>query len=357
MFGAAFAVILTLFLVVGLHELGHALAAWSCGIKIKRVAIGFGKPVIQWTTSSGCEWVVGVWLLGGYVRLNDTRNGLVPAEDKASCFDQKPTRIKLMVLLAGVAINGLVAWFALIGVYYWGLPYRAPEVALVQPDSVAAYAGLRAQDQFIAVNAKKTRSWEEVGQSLLLSWGEKTIPVVIRTSDGVVKTRILNLEKASLLPAHSLLASLGISPDKKAPVLLFHSPSLRAAIQDGSDALVHLSYFYLMLLKQLLWHELPWSFLLGPWGLFVLSIQSFSEGLSIFAYFIAELSLVVALLNVLPVPGLDGGAIVYALLEKVRGRPISIAWEILLYRFTLIALFLLLVQLLKNDWMRLYLMS
>ncbi len=81
---------------------------------------------------------------------------------------------------------------------------------------------------------------------------------------------------------------------------------------------------------------IPFAVLLGPIGLLAASAGSFMQGLAVFLYFIASLSLAVGLVNLFPIPGLDGGSIIYALVEKIRGKPVPIAWELLLHRLAMI---------------------
>jgi len=107
-----------------------------------------------------------------------------------------------------------------------------------------------------------------------------------------------------------------------------------------------------MVLKQVLSGTVPFLLLLGPLGLLMTMVHSFLQGLAVFLYFIANLNLAVAIVNLLPLPGLDGGAIVYTCIEKIRGKPISVALEVLLHRLAMIALCVLFIQLIMNDVQR-----
>ncbi|RUR04641.1 RIP metalloprotease [Legionella sp. km772] len=347
---AFLAILLTLFLVIGIHEAGHALAAHLFHIKIKRIAIGFGKPLVQWQGRSGCEWVLGRWFLGGYVQLNNTRIAPVKPEEEASCFDKKPIWQRIIVLLAGACANIITAWLAFILVFSIGIHYRIPEIETVQANSVAAKAGIMPQEQFLSIAGRDTFSWQDVGQELIVSWGQKNIPVSLKTSTGEIKQTTLDLSQIGFNEqARSLLASLGLVPNVKAAQQLLKAPSLGNAIQQANNTISHYVYFFLIILKQLFTGVIPFSVLLGPIGLFATSIASLSQGILVFLYFIAGLSVAVAFINLFPIPGLDGGAILYTLIEKIRGEPISIALEILIYRLMMVLLFLILVQLLKND--------
>ncbi len=347
---ALIAIILTLVLVIGIHEAGHALAARFFKIKIQRIAIGFGKPLIQWRSRSGCEWVLGRWFLGGYVHLNNTRIAPVEPKDYSSCFDKKPIWQRIIVLLAGVCANMITAWLAFIVVFYVGIQYRIPQIQTVQPNSVAAKAGMMPQDQLMSIGGVSTTSWQDVGQELIMLWGEKNIPVSLKTNTGQIKQSTLDLSQIQFNEhTRSLLTSLGISPNIKAIYQKVQAPSFLAAVQQAYSTIVHFIYFFLIILKQLFTGVIPFSVLLGPVGLFAASIASLSQGIVVFLYFIAGLSVAVAFINLFPIPGLDGGSILYACIEKIRGQPISVPLEILIYRLMMILMFLMLVQLLKND--------
>lgn len=108
-----------------------------------------------------------------------------------------------------------------------------------------------------------------------------------------------------------------------------------------------------MVLKQLFSGLIPFSALLGPIGIFAASVASLTQGVVVFMFFIATLSLAVAVINLFPIPGLDGGSIVYALIEKIRGKPVSVAMELLLHRLVFIVFCVVLVHLLMNDLQRL----
>lgn len=355
---AFIAIMLTLLLVIGIHEAGHAVAAYLFKIKINRIAIGFGKPLIQWRSKTGCEWVLGMWLLGGYVHLNNTRISPVDPKDYSTCFDKKPIWQRIIVLLAGASANLITAWLAFVLVYSIGIQFRVPQVQSVAVNSVAALAGIQPEDQFIAIRGRTISSWQEVGQELIILWGSKNIPVLLKSSSGAIKKSNLDLSKVKFTSkTRSLLTSLGLSPNKKAARHKVQALSFGAAIGTANHAIGHLVCYYLMILKQVFTGVIPFSLLLGPIGLFATSIASLTQGFAVFLYFIASLSVAVALINLFPVPGLDGGGILYALIEKIRGKPISIALEVLIYRLMLVVVFLVLVQLVQNDLVNFFVKS
>jgi len=354
MFLAVIALVLTIILVVGIHEAGHALAARIFKVKINKISIGFGKPLLQWQSNSGCTWVWALWPLGGYVQLQNTRISPVEPGEYATCFDKKPIWMRVVILLAGAFANLITAWFAFVLVYAIGIYYKVPQIESVQSNSIAAQAGFLAKEQFISIAGRPTPSWNEVGMELILFWGKKDVPITLSQPDSKELKKIkLDLSQVQFSGLKfSLLSSIGIVPDLSAKEGLLRAASFADALQQANDSITHMLYFFIMILKQLFSGVIPFSILLGPLGVFAASIASLKQGIIVFMFFIATLSLAVALVNLFPVPGLDGGSIIYALIEKVRGKSLSIALEVLLHRLVFIIFCLVLIHLLMNDLQR-----
>lgn len=352
---AILAIILTLILVVGIHEAGHGIAARLLGVKIKRISIGFGKPLIQWQRPNGTIWSWAMWPLGGYVDLLNTRIAPVKPSEEPYCFDKKPFWVRLIILLAGVLANLLTAWIAFVLVFYIGISYKVPQVQSVQPDSLAALAGVKPGDQIAAVQGTATSSWNAVGMQLIIFWGQKDVKVTLKQAqDPVLKEITLDLSQPRFSQKQrSLLAGLGISPDASAAQEMVRASSLADAMVQANTTILHMLYFFIIILKQLFTGAIPFFILLGPLGIFAASVASLTQGVMVFIYFIATFSVAVALVNLFPLPGLDGGSIVYLLIEKIRGKPVSVAMEVLLYKLMMIVFCVLLVQLCLNDLTRL----
>lgn len=347
------AIILTLLLVVGIHEAGHALAARLFKVKINKISLGFGRPLLHWRSKKDCEWIVALWPLGGYVELLNSRIKPVAPKEYPFCFDKQPIWKRVIILLAGVVANLITAWCAFVLVFFVGINANLPQINSVTANSVAAQAGIRVGDKVQTINQHPTANWQEVNKQLIIFWGSKNVVMKLRKINGGFKEVILDLSQLKWTGKEkSLLNSLGIAPNLLAPKVVVRAASFGEAVKQASNELVQLSYFFIMILKQLFMGVIPFSILLGPIGLFAASVASLMQGLVVFAFFIATFSLAVALVNLFPLPGLDGGAILYCLIEKIRGQPISVALEVLLYQLMWIVFILLLVQLVLNDVVR-----
>lgn len=348
---AVLAIIVTLLLVVGLHELGHLLAARCCNVTIKRFSIGFGRPLLMWTGKTGIEWVWAIWPLGGYVRLLNTRSMPVSSQDKSYAFDKQYLWKKIVILLSGVLANLLLAWLAFVLIFTLGYQQKPPIIASIQPHSLAMNH-LSAGDQLMSIAGRETSSWREVGMQLIMHWGKPAVNVEVMTSSSKRRSVMLDLSSRDFSVSGSLLKAVGIQPLASVKAQQVRGTSIVLAMQRGAGHVVYFLSFFCIVIKQLLSATIPFSVLLGPVGMLSEMINSFHHGLITFFWFIASLSLAVACVNILPVPGLDGASIVYALVEKATGKPVSIRMEVLLYRLAFIFLCVLLVQLLMNDLRR-----
>ena len=350
---ALIAVVLTLLLVIGLHEAGHAIAAKLCGVKIQRISIGFGKPIVLWKGRQGCEWVWAMWPLGGYVNLLNTRIAPVEKQYYPQCFDKQPLWIRLFILVSGALANLLVAWVALTIYFMVGYIQEVPMAQGVEAHSIVATAGVRESDRIMEIEAKKTNSWQDVGMSLITNLGKKTVAMTVESPDHLSRKLSLDLYQVPLKGKKSLFSAIGLNLK---PKQLTHETVAGLPFFEAASKAVGKSFqllgFFLIMLKQVITGAVSFAMLLGPASILALSVASFTQGLSIFLYFIGSLSLAVGLVNLFPIPGLDGGSILYAIAEKLRGKPVSVAMEILLQRLSMIALSILFLQLVMNDIQR-----
>lgn len=349
---AFIAIIVTLLLVVGIHEGGHALAARFFGVGIKKISIGFGTSLLSWKSKSGSEWVWAFFPLGGYVQLKNTRISPVDPTDYSQCFDKKPIGQRILILLAGALANLILTWCAFLIVYSIGLTYTVPEIQEVRPQSVAAQAGIVPGDRFTSVGGKAIRTWSDVGMELVSFWGKKEMPATLSRNGQQIKVTLDLSQVPFKGKQSSLLSQIGVTPNASAKQGLLRASSFVDALHQANKTLINTVHFFLVVLYQLGSGVIPFSVLLGPVGIFAVSIHSLTQGLMFFTFFIGTLSLAVALVNLFPIPGLDGGSIVYALIEKIRGKPISIAMEVLVHRLAFILFCVLLLHLVMNDVQR-----
>ncbi|WP_028304717.1 RIP metalloprotease RseP [Oceanospirillum maris] len=166
------ALIVTLGILVTVHEYGHFWVARRCGVKVLRFSVGFGKPIYRWKDKLNTEYVIAWIPLGGYVSMLDEREGDVAEQERPFAFNQQSVWKRIAIVAAGPIANFVLAIATYWVLFVSGTSVLAPVVGAVQPSSPAYQAGIQPQTELIAVNGSPVRSWQEVGLALLSHVGD-----------------------------------------------------------------------------------------------------------------------------------------------------------------------------------------
>ncbi|MEM9171749.1 MAG: RIP metalloprotease RseP [Pseudomonadota bacterium] len=236
----AMALIITISLLVAIHEYGHYIVARWCGIKVLRFSIGFGKPI--WSRRAGpdqTEYCVSALPLGGYVKMLDDREGNVRDADYHRTFNAQPVWQRIAVLLAGPGFNFLFAIAAYWFIFSVGLPVTRPVVGEVMPETPAAQAGLQFNDVIADIGGKQIESWQ-LGIQVLVDElvDDAQVPLTIERADGSLHSMTLyaSAETARLAEPGKLFEQLGFRPWSPRPIVgrvVDGSPAQAAGLQRG----------------------------------------------------------------------------------------------------------------------------
>ena len=164
--------ILTLGILVTIHEFGHYWVAKKCGVKVLRFSVGFGKPLYTWTNKAGTEFAIASIPLGGYVKMLDEREGTVAPEERSQAFNQKSVSQRIAIASAGPIANFIFAIFAYWLMFLSGFNVLIPTIGSVAEDSVADRAGLRAGYEIVSVDQTETLGWHSVSMNLINRIGD-----------------------------------------------------------------------------------------------------------------------------------------------------------------------------------------
>ncbi|PCM43435.1 RIP metalloprotease RseP [Marinobacter sp. ANT_B65] len=441
------ALVLTLGILVTLHEYGHFWVARRCGVKVLRFSVGFGKPLFSWYDRHGTEFAIAAIPLGGYVKMLDEREGPVPDELKSQAFTSKPPSQRIAIAAAGPVANFIFAIFA-----YWllsvvGVTHVAPIVGEVASKSVAMQVGLQPGMEINAVDGHRVNSWRDVNMRILERAGEQGL-ITLNVSDGEAQgtlsgelggwnlsdetpdplgefgitpwrpdvpavlgqiseggraqaaglqagDRILAVNDQSVSNWFELVDFIRNAPEQTLYLDVERAGSGQtikvtpaAKTQDNGevigfvgagveavtwpdDVLREVRYgpleaipmaldetwadtrLTLVAIKKMLTGLLSPSNLSGPITIALVAEASVSSGFEDFVRFLAYLSVSLGILNLLPVPVLDGGHIVYYTIEAIRKKPVSDAVQALGLRIGMAMILTLMVFALYNDLMRL----
>lgn len=343
--------------LVTLHELGHYLAGRWFGVKAEVFSFGFGQEVAGFTDKRGTRWRISALPLGGYVRFAGDMNPAsvpdpewmsLPPEERAQTFPAKPLWQRAIIVAAGPIMNFLIA-IVILGTFaaIYGTATFPPIVGSVRAGSPAAAAGLQPGDRITAIEGRQFDDFNDIGSFTAVRAGmpiridyvrggaPATAQAVIGTD--VFKDRFGNEVRRGLL---------GIGPSNQVvrnPVPLWQAPVV--GVQRT------FSFVGMMVdgIGQLFVGRVPVSELGGPLRIAKMSGESLSMGPDAFIGFIALISINLGFINLLPLPVLDGGHLLFYGIEAVRRRPVApqvVDWA---FRGGLVAILALMLLVTFND--------
>jgi regulator of sigma E protease len=314
--------IVVLGVLVFIHELGHYLAARWRGVHVEAFSIGFGQPLLKWTDKLGTVWKLAWIPLGGYVKLHgQERPEDVTPEDRAKwipgkTFHEKSVGSRAIVVAAGPIANFLLA-AVLFGALFAsvGRPMMQPVVGQVIPDSAADHAGMRPDDRIVAIDGSPIATFEDIQKIISVRPGQ-TMPVEVER-DGATKTLTVTTETHTDTGG-ARTGMLGI----KGGQVTYQRMSLPAAVWGGITQTWDVTRQTFAGLAEMLSGKRGTEDLGGPLRIAQLSGQVAQLGLASLVSFIAVLSVNLGLINLFPIPILDGGHLLFYAAEAIRGRPI-----------------------------------
>ena len=227
--------IVAIALLVAVHEFGHFYAARRLGIQVLRFSIGFGRPLWSRHGRDGVEYVIGALPIGGYVKFLDERDADGPLERPERAFNRAAPWRRAIVLVAGPAANLLFAVAAYWAILVSGIPGERAVIGEVVAGSAAAAAGLRRDDEVVAVGGVAVGSWGEVSIGLLdaVLAGERSVPLTVRGAEGAPQAARIALEDGfGLTEPGAMLERLGLRPWSYAML----EPVIGRVVPDGAAA-------------------------------------------------------------------------------------------------------------------------
>lgn len=363
-------------LVVFVHELGHFLAAKLTGVYAPRFSIGFGPAL--WKRRWGeTEYRLAALPLGGYVRMASRddeavamleggseeagRPGATAGDPNAMMpfgprpippdrwFESKPLPARLLIMFAGVTMNVLLAFAVLTGLQlYYGdpKPDPAPVLSRVLPKSPADSAGLAPGDSVVTVAGEPVRTWTDLVAHVSVAPGRPIAMTVVH--NGAVRTvTVVPRPTVDTNPESHQVRTLGkIGAGQR---LIHHSLAASTALKNAWGQTWTLAGLVVHMVRDLATRHASLRSLSGPLGIAKVSIEAARSGFEALCFLIALLSVNVAVLNLLPIPILDGGQILINVVESIKGRPFSLQVRENLLRAGLVAIGLLFLLVMFND--------
>lgn len=347
-----FLFVLTVLIYV--HEWGHYSIARLNNVRVEVFSIGFGPEIYGWTNKAGTRWKISAIPLGGYVKMfgedamAEKERELTP-EELAVSFHQKSLGQRAAIVSAGPLANFLFAIVLLAGLLsIVGTPRQMAGVGEILPDSAAAEARMMTGDRIISIDGEPLVSFDDLIKVVSANPGVRLEFIILR--DGLeipiaAIPRPVTRENAAGQPV--VIGQLGVRSDPNQVVYRRQNPvqaTLMAVEQTVVMSMKILSYVGEMISGSRSADDLG-----GPLRIAQMSGQMAQGGIVSLIFFMAALSINLGLINLFPIPLLDGGHLFFYMFEAVLGRPLSPRTQDYGFRFGLILVFLLMIFATWND--------
>ena len=350
-----FLIVLTVLVFV--HEYGHYAVARLNKVRVEVFSIGFGPEIFGWTDRAGTRWKISAIPLGGYVKMYGDRDGSsapdvesvrdMTPEQRAVSFYYKSLSQRSAIVAAGPIANFLFAILAFAAIYgFVGQPFTAPEIASVNEGSAAERAGLQAGDRILEIDGRTIQRFEEVQLIVQTGLGEPLS--LLYSRDGETKTAQVIPDVVAYTDRFgntSQIGRLGVQSTKIE--FIRHNPI--DAVWQAVISTYNFTAITLKAVGQFLTGTRSTKELSGPIGIAKMSGDMAQGGVVTIIWFMAVLSINLGLINLFPVPVLDGGHLLFYAYEAVRGRPLGERAQEFGFRLGLGLVLLLMLFVTWND--------
>jgi regulator of sigma E protease len=346
------ATIVVLGILIFVHELGHFLVAKWLGVVVLRFSLGFGPKL--WGFQRGeTEYRLSAVPLGGYVKmLGEENEEEVPPEQMERSFANQSVGKRASIVFAGPLSNLLLALVIFTAIFaISGIPYLTTEVGSITADSPAFRAGIQADDKVLEINGKPMANWDELSQTIQ-DEGKKPLTLKLQRGEQMLTVEVVpELRKLPNLFGEAVERPvIGVTASGKTEVLKVNplSAGYHSLLQTWN-----LTRLFFLTIIKLVQRVLPMDTLGGPILIAQMAGQQAQEGLLNLVYFLALISVNLAVLNLLPIPILDGGHLLFFAVEAVLRKPLSPRKIEYAQRVGLVLLIALMAIVFYNDIMRL----
>jgi regulator of sigma E protease len=348
-------------LVVFFHELGHFLVARWCGVRILVFSIGFGPEIVGFNDRHGTRWKISAIPLGGFVKFfgdenaasapDNARIAAMDERERSQSFAFQPVAKRAAIVVAGPLANFVLAVVIFAGVFMlYGKQTMSARVDSVQPDSVAAEAGFKPGDLVVAINGHTIDSFAEMQRVVGASAGEPLAVTVDRDGTQLVLTATPALKEVKDNFGNvQRIGILGISRSMAPEDLKTHPVAPPQAVWLAAQETWSVIDRTMRYIGGVIAGREAANQLGGPIRIAQMSGQVASFGFVPLIQLAAVLSVSIGLLNLFPIPLLDGGHLLFYLIEGIRGRPLSERAQEVGFRIGLAIVLMLMIFATFND--------
>lgn len=359
----AWSFILVLSVIVFVHEFGHYLAARLCGVRVETFSIGFGRELFGFNDGHGTRWKFSLLPLGGYVKMFGDAGAASTADaekieqmseaEKKVSFHHKALPQKFIIVAAGPLANFIlsIAVFTYF-IFSVGLSSTEPVAGEILKDSPAAIAGLKPGDRILSIDGKEVNYFREIATEVVLNTGQ-LVKLEVKRGDTVLHMSM----KPKIHEDKDSLGNVIKRPiiGVKSQTLVYEEVGLTQALWHASLQTYDMCRTSVRVIGQMITGDRSAEELKGPLGIAKLSGDATASGetmaqtLRTLLWFIALLSVNLGFINLFPIPMLDGGHLLFYIIEGMRGRPLAEKVQEYSFRFGFAVLISLMAFTLFND--------
>ncbi len=339
--------IVSLGVLIFVHELGHFLTAKMFGVFVERFSLGFGPKVVGFQKGE-TEYIISAVPLGGYVKMY----GEEPTEEidpqlKERSFSHKPLWQKSIIVLAGPLANILFAWLLVYSVNVAGFPTLKAEIGKVLPNTPAERAGLKPKDLIVAINGKEVSSWDDMAR-IIHSHPNQPLTLTVKRNGKTLTIKITPTAKKmkTVFGQEKTVGLIGVYPSGATFTKRYNLFVAAIAATQQTYNMVAVTITGIVKLIQ---RKVSVKSLGGPIMIVQMATQQAKSGLLQFILFTALISVNLGIINLLPIPILDGGHIVLFCIEGIRRRPLSARTKEIAQKVGLAIIVLIMLLAMYND--------
>jgi regulator of sigma E protease len=334
-FLTVFSFIVVLSVVVFIHEYGHFWVGRRCGVGVTAFSVGFGRELFGWTDRHGTRWKISAIPLGGYVKFvgdinaasvpDNNKLGHMSAAERAISFPHQNVAKRAAIVAAGPIANFILAIAIFAGFnYFSGRQVLEPRIEAVQAGSAAEKAGFQPNDLILTIDGKEIETFADMQLLVSSSAGESLVFTVERGGQTVSLNAIPNFVEKTTPFGKQRIGLLGVEASKDPAAIKRISYSIPGALKAGAVETWNLVDRTFNFLRRLI---LGWESadqLSGPIGIARVSGTAFDVGgVYSLVSLIGFMSVSIGIINLFPIPLLDGGHLLFYAIEAIRGRPLS----------------------------------
>lgn len=340
--------IIVLGILIMIHEYGHFLACRASGVRVEKFSIGFGPEIFSIKTKA-THFVISLFPLGGFVKpAGESIGELENQKPRPGDYLHAPLYARIFIVSAGVLMNYFLAFVLFIFIFMIGRPVPGTTVSGLVEGYPAVSSGLEAGDKILSVNGVPVKTWIELTEQfsasetpqlvLLVERGGQNIPIQVTPKSETVKDPFGKEET---------VRRIGIIPNPEANI--YEKYGFVKSIGKSWEVCVYYTVMTHKAIFHLILGKLSMKNIAGPVGIINMTGDAAKLGIPYLLQLMAVLSISLAVFNLLPIPALDGGHLLFLIVEGIRGKPVSLKAQEIATQVGFFLLLALMVFIIYND--------